>query len=205
MQIDYREEKILKDFPNAEICNLEIGDIVDGGLCIERKEISDFISSILDRRVFNQAINMNKNYPNHCIILVVGDLNRIQDKIFFSKKAWGKFNVNMNMIRGAVASLYMKYHVPVLFCSTKAHFLDIVNRLIEKNKEGDKDLVVFDTVMGKQKANPKLQVLLNVEGIGEVKAKKILEYYKEFSNLTKMERPKGISENDIKNILEVLK
>lgn len=199
MKIDYREHKILKDFPEAEVCNLEVGDIVDGELCIERKTGEDFLASLRDRRIFNQALNMRQNYK-YPIIIVENDLVGICKLLTFGKN----IGVSMEQVRGATASLYVKYKIPVLFCSTHHHFKDIIQRLITKSKE-DCDGKVFTPAINKTTADPKLQVLLQIPGIGETKAKKILDHYGQFSNIGFMERPPGVSEKDIEQIKEVLK
>lgn len=198
MKIDYREHKILKDFPEAEICNLEVGDIIDGDLCIERKTGEDFLASLKDRRIFNQAINLRQNYK--CpIIIVENDLNGISKMIAFKN-----IGISMDQVRGATASLYAKYGIPVLFCSTHYHFMDLVQRLLIKSKESC-NMEVFTPAIKKTINDPKLQVLLQIPGIGETKAKKILNHYRQFSNLGVMERPMGVSEKDIEQIKEVLK
>ncbi len=199
MKIDYREHKILKDFPDAEVCNLEIGDIVDGDLCIERKTGEDFLASLKDRRIFNQAINMRQNYK-YPIIIVENDLVGISKLLTFGKN----IGVSMEQVRGATASLYVKYGIPVLFCSTHHHFMDLVSRLLTKSKEDCNDKV-FTPAIKKSINDPKLQVLLQIPGIGETKAKKILDHYGLFSNIGVMERPVGVREKDIENIKEVLK
>ena len=67
------------------------------------------------------------------------------------------------------------------------------------------DLTFIEQPVCKAHANPKLQVLLQVPKIGQGKAKKILDHYGTFENLKTMDRPKGVSETDINNILEILK
>jgi len=49
--------------------NLEIGDII-----IERKTSKDFISSVFDERIFQQA-NKITSYTNRAILLIEGNLN----------------------------------------------------------------------------------------------------------------------------------
>ncbi len=201
MIIDYREECLFKYWKDASIENLPVGDIVENGFCIERKSPKDFLSSILNHHVFNQAINMRDNYPERCIIIVEADLKSLVDTIHFS----GIPNITIEGVRGAIASLYIKYKVPVLLVSNRHGFVEMVNKLLEKNKESYEELIVIEPTISKIKANPKLQVLLQIKGIGLGKARKILDHYATFENLTKMDRPKGISETDINNILEVLK
>lgn len=141
---------------------------------------------------------MKQNYKNS-VIIVESDLEKLANTIYFTK-----LNMTMEQTRGAVASLYAKYEVPVLFASTRNNFVELVNKISEKSGE-DKNLQVFEPPVKKTGANPKLQILLQVPHIGFKKAKKILDYYGTFSNFDKMERPVGISEKDIQNILEVLK
>jgi len=200
MIIDYREEKIKKYFPTATIENLLVGDIVEDGFCIERKSAQDFLSSILNHHIFNQALNIYDNYPGRCVIIVESDLKSLPDIIYFSKIP----NITIEGVRGAIASLYVKYHVPVLFASTRNGFVEMVNKLLEKNKENE-DTLIYDPPISKSKSNPKLQILLQVPKIGLKKAKKILDHYATFENLKIMERPKGVSQSDIDNILEVLR
>lgn len=198
MKLDYREEKIKKDFPQAEICNLEVGDIVDGQLCIERKSIGDFLSSIIDRRLFNQALNMQSNFK-FPIIMVEGDFRNISENIYFANR-----KISMENVRGAIASIYVKYGVPILFCSTRNNFVEMVNLLVTKSKEECNGIIIEPTIC-KTHANPRLQILMCIPKIGQGKAKKILDHYGNFENLKTMERPKGVSETDINNILEILK
>ena len=61
----------------VEIAELPIGDYLfsndNGEVVFEFKLISDFISSIQDNRVFNQAISQSEEY-NHHFVIIHGDL-----------------------------------------------------------------------------------------------------------------------------------
>ena len=49
---------------------LEVGDIIiDENIGIERKEKSDFVNSIIDKRLFPQLINLARNYRRPILIL----------------------------------------------------------------------------------------------------------------------------------------
>ena len=78
VQIDSREQNRVKSASEyyesqgieVEICELEIGDyLFDNKVCFEFKVISDFVASIQDGRVFNQAINMAETYPYNFVII----------------------------------------------------------------------------------------------------------------------------------------
>ena len=77
--IDSREKdrkQRAKDFYTTNGCdvhiqNLEVGDYVfDDNVVFEYKDISDFISSIKNRSVFNEAANQALQYPFHYVIIV---------------------------------------------------------------------------------------------------------------------------------------
>ena len=54
----------------VEVAELEIGDyLFDNKVCYEFKTIADFVASIQDGRVFNQAINMAETYPYNFVII----------------------------------------------------------------------------------------------------------------------------------------
>ena len=58
----------------VEVTNLEIGDyIFNEQVVFEFKTIPDFVSSIQDNRVFNEAINQAENYDYHYVIIPGGE------------------------------------------------------------------------------------------------------------------------------------
>lgn len=198
IQIDYREEKLFKSFPQAERANLEIGDIVSGEVCIERKSGEDYVSSIIDGRIFNQSLNMKNNYKLP-FILVESDLDRIAKYLFFAER-----RIEMEVIRGATAKILTTYGVSVVFCSTKSNFIEMVNLIIEKGKDSNSPEMVIKQI-SKGKIDPKMLVLLSIPKIGEKKAKRILDFYGSIGNINIKEIPQGVSAKDIQRIQEVLK
>jgi len=197
MKIDYREKKLQKYFPDAEIVNLPVGDLVYREVCIERKAIGDFISSIIDRRLFNQAINMRENY-NYPFILVEGDLKQISQHLFFTKS-----RIKISHVIGATCSLLTKHQVPVIFCSGTKYMVDIIKKIIEKyDQNDDKKIIVKPT---KRDVDPRMQVLMSIKGIGVEKASKILKFYGSIGNINMESIPERVSKKDIQRILEVLK
>ena len=63
---------------NAEIKTLPVGDyIVAPETIVERKSISDLISSVFDGRLFDQCTRLRKHYKNP-IIIVEGNIDDIE-------------------------------------------------------------------------------------------------------------------------------
>jgi len=68
----YKQQKC-----EVEVCNLEIGDyIFDNKVVFEFKTTADFVASIQDNRVFNEAINQAENYDYHYVIIQGDDHSR---------------------------------------------------------------------------------------------------------------------------------
>ena len=69
----------------VEVCELEVGDyLFDNKVCFEFKLVSDFIASIQDGRVFNQSIEMAENY-DHAFVILHGDLQTRSKYIAMSR------------------------------------------------------------------------------------------------------------------------
>jgi DNA excision repair protein ERCC-4 len=93
VQIDSREKDRIQSATEyykqqgleVEVCELEIGDyIFDHKVCFEMKLIPDFIASIQEGRVFNQAITMAENY-DWSFVMIHGDLYQRTKEIIKSK------------------------------------------------------------------------------------------------------------------------
>ena len=84
---------------------LDVGDyILTNDIVVERKTIDDFLTSMLDGRLFNQMIKMTETYDMP-LVLVEGNKNDM-----FSLR-----NVHRNAIIGAMTSIALNYRIPILF------------------------------------------------------------------------------------------
>ncbi|RLG90771.1 MAG: DEAD/DEAH box helicase, partial [Candidatus Hecatellales archaeon] len=88
---------------NIKLQNLPVGDyIVSDEVVVERKSVSDFISSIIDKRLFSQAKSLASTYPKPVFIVEGENLYT------------GSSTVSAKAVRGAVLSLNLDYKIPVL-------------------------------------------------------------------------------------------
>jgi len=84
---------------------LEVGDYIPGKeIVIERKTVSDFLSSIVDGRISKQLINMAESYEKP-LVMVEGSV----DELFESR------NIHRNAVIGMLTSIALNYRVPLLF------------------------------------------------------------------------------------------
>ena len=95
---EYYKQQVLE----VEVCELEVGDyIFDHKVCFEMKLIPDFIASIQEGRVFNQAITMAENY-DWSFVMIHGDLYQRTKAIIQSKDY---IPMNIEQYIGSISSL----------------------------------------------------------------------------------------------------
>ena len=101
-RIKTAEEYYAKQGHEVEVTNLEIGDyLFDNKVVFEFKTISDFIASINDNRVFNEAINQAENYDYHYVIIQGNESERAK-QIAISRNYC---EITYYQYLGAIASL----------------------------------------------------------------------------------------------------
>ena len=108
--VDHRERasgvvKALRDYGDVRLSikELPVGDyIVSDRVVVERKSAPDFVQSIVDGRLFEQAAKISSHFLRPVVIVEGVDLYSVR-------------NVHPNAIRGAIASLIVDYGIPVVF------------------------------------------------------------------------------------------
>ncbi len=148
---------------------LDVGDyVVSDKVVIERKRASDFISSIVDGRLFEQA----KKLADSCsrpVLILEGNL----------WSATRYRNVHVHAVLGALLTLALKFNVLVLLSRdpemTAFYIYDLARLEQEKEKRGIK--TVFTR---KNRSIRELQIglLSMLPGIGPRRAEKILQEFK---------------------------
>jgi ERCC4-type nuclease len=174
--VDNRESKRTikhgkKVIPDLIVQRLEVGDVVSDNLCIERKTVQDFASSVYDGRIFKQAIRMKKNYSN-CYIFIEGKLN----SIWFNPRLK---NFSLAQYIGTVASLAQRYDVPVISVENLSQFWNLVDKFIEKNNK-DKVIEIDNSLVYSKPTGEDvyLRMLQQISGLGKTKAQALLNRYK---------------------------
>lgn len=175
--IDYREknsmvasELIHLGF-EIEFLELKVGDYLVNNIAIERKTVSDFITSMINRHLSKQ-IDELQQYENK-LLLIEG----IEEHELYSENSEG---VSANSIRGFLLSILLKHKIPIIFTKNAedtAKFIDVLAR----KKETESSLNVT-----KKSFNKKEQIQFILEGfpgIGPKTARKLLEHFKNMKNL----------------------
>lgn len=170
---DYREEKsgvpeLLKKLGALVILeNLSVGDYVVGeGVIIERKSVTDFVKSIFDKRLFDQASKLKETSSNAFIILE-GSIERAK-----------RFTSNWNAVLGALVSIQVGYGIGILLSSDVEDTAYLIYKLGEKFLEPQRRTI---NLVRKPKLSTlrdaQLFVVQSFPNIGPVLAEKLLERF----------------------------
>jgi len=109
IRVDSREHQslvpaLLATFPDVTLsfAALPSADyLLSDDVAVERKTASDFVASILDRRLFGQTTRMKVLFP-HAVLIIEGDLTQVPHSI------------EREAIRGALAFLIVREGITVL-------------------------------------------------------------------------------------------
>ena len=130
--VDDRERELI-EFLNSldvehDVERLEVGDvIINGEVVIERKTSGDFVSSLLDGRLFGQIKAMNENFERP-LIIIEGSSNEM----------FGLRNIHRNALLGLQVSIALKSRIPVMFSkdiTETANIIKIIVKQIENPAE----------------------------------------------------------------------
>ncbi len=187
--VDYREKNSLVPSElislglELEFKELKVADFLVKNVAIERKTISDFISSMINKRLLRQLEELQQ-YDKKILII-----EGIDEQELYNDDETG---IDGNSVRGFLLSILLKHNTPILFTKDykdTAKFID----LIARKKEQEMSLVPQ-----KKSRNKKEQmqyILEGFPGIGPKTAKKLLEQFKSIKNIA------NASEDELKKIL----
>ncbi len=153
---------------------LEVGDyILSESICVERKTVEDFLTSMIDGRLFSQLVSLSESYPSAFMILE-GSLDNL-----FSLR-----NIHKNAILGAMTSIAVNYRIPILF-SRDAHetaeFLFVTAKREQLGK--DKHLRIRTGRKGLTAREMKQFVVESFPLVGPAMAKALLTHFQTIKSI----------------------
>ena len=199
--IDHREKKLKelfdqkKDKVQYESKQLDIADIVvSQDVAIERKEGFDFVSSIMDNRLFEQLIRLKEAYP--IPILILEGLN---DDVFETT------GMKLSSIYGALSFISYKLGISVIPTRNLEDTAIVIERIAYREQVKD-DMPLLSRRAPKEMSKKERRTFI-IEGlidIGPKKAKALVERFKTPYNVfqsikkteilyTRTNNPKGIA------------
>ncbi len=170
--IDYREKsslvasELIKLGFEIEFRALKVADYIVNNVAIERKTISDFISSMINKRIIRQLKEL-KQYEDRLLII-----EGIEEQELYSDES--KEGLHANAIRGFLLSITLKMKTPIIFTKDYRDTAKFISVLARK-KERESSLNVSKKTLNKKE---RLQFILeSFPGIGPKTTKKLLEKF----------------------------
>ena len=150
-----------------DLAHMEAGDFqVSPRVIIEYKTCEDFVNSIIDKRIFNQAKSM-KAHAIRPIIIVEGE-----------RDMYAVRNIHPNAINGLLSTLAVTFNIPVIFTRNPEESASTILSIAKR--ESDTSLKHFSGHQLKKPATPKEQqeyLLASLPGVSGSLAKKLLEHF----------------------------
>ncbi len=176
--VDYREKNsfvpanLSKLGIEIEFKELKVADYLVNGIAIERKTVSDFISSMINQRLVSQLEGL-KQYESPLLVI-----EGIYEQELYSDSH--ESGVHANSIRGFLLSIMLKHKIPVLFTKNPEDTARFIFTILQK-KEKENSLNISRKSLSK---NEQIQFIIEgFPGIGPKTAKKLLEKFKTIKNI----------------------
>ena len=201
--VDEREKKsgipgILKGIGiNLEIKTLPIGDyIVAPETVVERKTISDLVSSIFDGRLFDQCNRLKEHYQ-FPILLIEGNIDEIEE-----------LTENSLVFYGAISSIAIDFKIPVIHTPNASHTAKLLVSMCSR-KDASKGPFIKKIRKSNDIQKQQLSMLCSLPGVGEKTAIRMLEKFGTplrvlSSSTTELSKVSGLGESRAKNIKKML-
>ncbi len=181
---------------------LDVGDyVVSERVGIERKSATDFVKSIVDGRLFDQARRLCDAFEKP-VIIIEGSLSR----------ALKSFNVRRSAVQGAYLALGLDMGIVVVFTRSEEESAEIIKRIAvrEQEKRGGFRAISVRKPRISTVEEWQLHILQCFPHIGPKMARRILEVFgsiQRFCNASpgELARIEGLGEKRASEIVQILR
>jgi Fanconi anemia group M protein len=174
--IDHREKnslvvsELMKLGFKIQFEQLPVADYLIENTAIERKTLSDFKSSIINKRIISQLLEM-KQYPRHLLIL-----EGLESEDPYSGA------IHENAFRGFLLSVALEYKTPIIFTLNEKDTAKYLYVMAKKKKKVEYAIRPAKIILSEKE---RLQFILEgFPGIGPSTAKKLLNEYKTIKQIS---------------------
>jgi len=147
---------------NLEVKTLPVGDyIVAPETIVERKSVSDLISSVFDGRLFDQCNRLKEHFA-HPVILMEGNVEEIEQIV-----------ENPLVFYGAISAVAIDFKIPIIPTPNATHSAKMLISMCSR-KDSLKGPFLKKIKKSDDVTRQQLSVLCSLPGIGEKLATRML-------------------------------
>ena len=187
--VDHREKNslVISELENLGISlifkQLPVADYLIKNVAIERKTIADFKSSIANKRIMKQLLEL-KQYPKPLLIL-----EGLETEDPYSSGS----GLHENAFRGFLLSILTEYEIPIIFTLNEKDTAKYLSVLVKKQPK--KDMPIRATKIFLTKKEQLQFIIEGLPTIGPVAAKKLLKHFKTITSIV------NASQEDLKKVI----
>jgi Fanconi anemia group M protein len=177
---------------------LDTGDyILSSRIGVERKNVDDFLSSLIEGKLFKQLSHLKDAYSRP-ILIIEGDN-------LFTKR-----NISHNAIFGSLASISVDYGIPVLTTKDAMETADLLRVIAKREQRGENKAVAIRGEKTQMSSRERQQFLVEgLPNVSAVLAQRLLTHFgsiKDIINASEEElrQVDGIGKNIASDIVKLL-
>ena len=156
---------------------LDIGDYTFADVCFEAKSTFDFLSSVINKRLWNQLDNMDAKFVNN-VVIVYGSFNdALENHLHYVNNKAGQARMLRNKFDGAFGKIILDTDASIVWVSSTrqaARLIAVVCKMHPIDRE-----IHTPSIIRKRIATTDLRidVLCTIKGISPKKAKLLIDKF----------------------------
>ena len=158
---------------------IEIGDYVYDDVCFEAKSATDFLGSVMSKRLWTQLDNMDRHYKTN-IVIIHGDMQEAILNIIEhspSKMPLGSRSIMLNnKFLGAIGRITLDTDIKPFWVPTEEEAALIITAIC-KMKPIERDTIEPQIFKRLSTDDLRLDLLSSIKGVSIKKAKELIKIY----------------------------
>ncbi|MBS3156085.1 hypothetical protein J4413_02525 [Candidatus Woesearchaeota archaeon] len=185
---DYREKRIILELSKKEIdvkskslisADFIINSKTKNGkevlVGIERKTLTDFLNSIIDKRIITQLISLKENFDIP-LLVIEGEQNIYKIR-----------NFHPNSIRGMLSAIAIDLQIPTLYTKNEKDTASYIETIAKRIESKRKDISLLKKRKPLELTELQEYIIESFPGIGPTIAKNLLKKFKTVKKIVNAE------------------
>ena len=169
--VDYREKasptvkELIQLGLNVDLKQLEVGDfLLSKDVVVELKKVSDFVNSIVDKRLLNQLKSLTSYQKPVLIIEGTDDI-------------YAQRNIRPNAIRGMLATIAVSFKIPILYSQNPKDTAYLLASLAKREQSEEKQAFTYHAAKPLSLKEQQEFIVGSLPGIGGILSKPLLKHF----------------------------